>query len=358
MLGRENRDEEGVRVGDVVVRLDGRESNGVAKVGKQGVSLAGRLEKTVVEAVIVIGKIQQEIDNGVGKCKLIRKFRSVEADLSWAHRGIMVTVRDRESITIMQNRIMDVGFNDLNIFTIGGDKVFISTTQQLEVMYVINGAKEFFNMLFVNFKPWNKDTLSIQRGACVCIYGIPLHAWNESFFKLCIMDCGRYLRTEYIAIDKEHLEYARVLIAMSSLNIINAVDTILVDGMLLEVKIIEEWEVNLGEDACLFEEENVSVSSHSDHEEGVIGDDVRNIVDLIVDKLAEDGVDAYGCNVSEDAGCMEDNPIIASSVVLKESTLVKALSDKGNDIEKEVQQPQAVESVSSTYNIICTISCL
>jgi len=142
------------------------------------------------------------------------------------------------------------------------------------VMTVINGARDFFNMLFMNFVSWNKETVTFQRGAWVRLYGIPLHAWNESFFKLCTMDCGRYLKSDSVAIDKERLDFARVLIATSALEIINVVDTILVNGKLIEVKIVEEWGFNLGEDACLLDEENISDTSHSEHDEGLRDEDV------------------------------------------------------------------------------------
>ncbi|MCI82036.1 sulfate transporter, partial [Trifolium medium] len=52
----------------------------------------------------------------------------------------------------------------------------------------------------------------------------------------------------------ERFDYARVLIATSSLEVLNVVDTLLVDGVLCEVKMLEERGFNIGEDACLFEE--------------------------------------------------------------------------------------------------------
>ena len=56
------------------------------------------------------------------------------------------------------------------------------------------------------------------------IYGIPLHAWNKYFFKLSVMECDYFLKTDSVAIEKERFDYAHVLIATSNLEIINAVD--------------------------------------------------------------------------------------------------------------------------------------
>ena len=82
--------------------------------------------------------------------------------------------------------------------------------------------------------------MPFQRGAWLRLYGIPLHVWNETFFKLCVLDCGCYLRTDSCTLDREIFDYARVLIATSSLEIINLVKKLLIDGELVEVKIIEE----------------------------------------------------------------------------------------------------------------------
>jgi len=71
-------------------------------------------------------------------------------------------------------------------------------------------------------------------------YGIPLHAWNVSFFKLCVFYCGRFLRVDNSTIAKDGFNYARILLATSSLKVINTTKKLLVDGVMVELKIIEE----------------------------------------------------------------------------------------------------------------------
>jgi hypothetical protein len=88
--------------------------------------------------------------------------------------------------------------------------------------------------------------IPFQRGSWVRIYGIPLHAWNVNFFKLCVMDCGRFLRADRYTVAKDRLDYARVLIATTSLAVIKKVENVLVDGSLEVVQIIEEWGLRVG----------------------------------------------------------------------------------------------------------------
>jgi len=62
------------------------------------------------------------------------------------------------------------------------------------------------------------------------LYGIPLHAWNENSFKLCVMDCGSFLRTDDMSLDKGRFDYARVLISTPSIDIVSRVERLSIDG--------------------------------------------------------------------------------------------------------------------------------
>jgi len=95
--------------------------------------------------------------------------------------------------------------------------------------------------------------LPFKRGAWLRVYGIPLHAWNEGFFKLCGFECGRYLRSDNASLARERFDYARILISTTSLEVVNVTEKFLVDGVMVEIKIVEEWGFNMGDDTCLFE---------------------------------------------------------------------------------------------------------
>ncbi|GAU14077.1 hypothetical protein TSUD_169020 [Trifolium subterraneum] len=60
----------------------------------------------------------------------------------------------------------------------------------------------------------------------------------------------------------------------------------MVDDALVEIKIVEEWGYAMGEDTCLFEEENASEATEADCEEGQVEPDVGRSMDLLVDQIA------------------------------------------------------------------------
>jgi len=80
----------------------------------------------------------------------------------------------------------------------------------------------------------------------------------------------------------------------ASLDVVNCVEKLVVNGVVVDIKIIEEWGFNIGEDVCLFERDDGTQSSHSDHDDmggdvDHIGDNADFLVNKIVNDLVVDG---------------------------------------------------------------------
>jgi hypothetical protein len=200
----------------------------------------------------------------------------------------VVTVLNGDAIPVLQRRIFDAGFERLDIIPLGADKVLVRSLDDEDVSVMFSEAPDFFGHFFSTPVKWNKDILVRERGAWVRIYGVPLHAWNINFFKLCIFDCGRLLKVDDSTLEKERFDYARVLLSTTALEVINTNATIMVDDALFDFKIIEEWGYSIGEDACLFDEEEVREGDIPDTAE--VHEDVieRADVDEFVNQLSAD----------------------------------------------------------------------
>ncbi|MCI16261.1 sulfate transporter, partial [Trifolium medium] len=203
-------------------------------------------------------------------------------------------------------------FGNLVLIPMGADKVFVRSSEGVDALPIVKGAKEFFSLIFSNWVRWGEDVTPYRRGAWVRLYGVPLHAWNVDFFKLCVFECGSFLRADSCSADRDRLDFARVLIATPDLEIIKRVATVLVDGTLVEVKIMEEWGYAMGEDICLFEEECGSEAPQSDFGEGYVDPEVRRNVDVMVERFVEGlekevGKDYQDQSGAEKAGKPDDN---------------------------------------------------
>jgi hypothetical protein len=270
----------GVRVGDIVPNFKGIQERAVRNNGLRG----GK--ELALKSTDVPADAAKRKEGSV----LLRNYRSKSDDEAWAHNGLVATVINGEAVPVVQTRISDAGFSDLVITPMGADKVFIRRAEGGDAMAIVGGAEEFFKLVFSNWTRWDYDGRPYQRGAWVRLYGVPLNAWNVDFFKLCVFDCGRFIRADSCSAEKDRLDFARVLIATTNLEIVTCKEQVLVDGVPVEIKIVEEWGYAMGEDTCLFEEENGSESSQADddveHQDG----EVRRNVDLLVENLV-DGVE-------------------------------------------------------------------
>ncbi|GAU38018.1 hypothetical protein TSUD_395770 [Trifolium subterraneum] len=275
---------EGVQVGEVLVRLGDRKKSAgsTGEVGQGSHELTGYPAK----------HFEKEVEPSASV--FVRKYKPLTEDVQWARDGMVATVTNGEAIPVVHSRVADAGFSDLDIIPMGADKVLLRSSSEVDVGTIIDGAKEFFDLLFSNRVRWNNEVESAQRGAWVRIYGIPLHAWNENFFKLCVLDCGRYLRADNCSLEKVRLDYARILIATSALEAVKCAEKLLIDGELIEVKIIEEWGLALGDDACLFDENLDYETNSSDNEAAICDREASNNIDILVDKIAEDVVAESG----------------------------------------------------------------
>lgn len=149
------------------------------------------------------------------------------------------TLIDGASIPLIRNRVEDALLKDIDINPLGVHKVFIHSLSGADVSKIVGEMRHFFDLIFSSLSCWDQAVLPFQRGAWICLYRIPLHAWNRSFFKLCVFDCGRYLRSDMCSVNREWFDFARVLISTSSLDVVNVSEQILVNGVMVNIKIIE-----------------------------------------------------------------------------------------------------------------------
>ena len=231
-----------------------------------------------------VGRQVQRGENGITQV-YIPKYTSSVSDMSWAAKGVVVSVLSGDAIPVLQRRIFDAGFVNLAIIPMGADKVFLRSLDDVDVSITLSEAANFFNNFFSKPLRWNKDKLVHERGAWVRIYGVPLHAWNYDFFKLCVYDCGRLLRLDDITLDRDRFDYARILVATNSLDVIKQEASIVVDGVPLEFKIIEEWGYSVGEDLCLVDDEASQADDRfempEDFDTGFGGRDVDELVNTL-----------------------------------------------------------------------------
>jgi len=224
------------RKNEEVIYVEGEKRNMVGlNLEMQGEGIVHGAKPVMGERTVVVER-EQAIGgsairhNMISKQVFVPKYSSSVNDLSWANKGVVVSVVNGEVIPVIQQRIFDVGFDKLVIIPLGAYKVFLRSLDDSDVSILFSQAPEFFDNFFSRLVRWSKDVLIRERGAWVRIYGVLLHAWNYDFFKLCVMDCGRLLKIDDITLERDRFDYARILLSTTSLEVINTEAQIMVDG--------------------------------------------------------------------------------------------------------------------------------
>lgn len=146
-----------VTLGEVAVPVrEGKAQEVLGRAGKvvNGVVTVVDQRREAREVVVPVVEKQDPVVK-----KLTRMYRSTEDDLKWARSGVLAKVVNDEVISVIQNRVEDAGFVELDIIPLGADRVFLRSTNEKETFSVLEEAKEFFNLLFTNFVRWNKEVV-------------------------------------------------------------------------------------------------------------------------------------------------------------------------------------------------------
>lgn len=168
--GLKEGDVAGVRVGSILVKVGGTGRKGSEGEGGNEGRVHGKMGRNA------------STDNQTTSTRIVRKYRSCEEDMRWETRGLIGTVIDGASIQLIQNRVEDAGFKDIDIIPLGADNVFVHSLSGVDVSEIVNESKQFFELIFSSMVSWKKEEFPFQRGAWIRLYGILLHAWNKSFF--------------------------------------------------------------------------------------------------------------------------------------------------------------------------------
>jgi hypothetical protein len=119
----------------------------------------------------------------------------------------------------------------------------------------------------------------------------------------------------------------------------------LVDGTLVGIQIIEECGYDLGDDACLFEEDTILRASLVAYDEFHCDLEASNQVNILVDQLAR------GMGEEECVGTHKENPIVSPVAEAQEKEERRPRGPINTVLEPVVDSP-AIASESSSGSVV------
>ena len=160
-----------VRVGKVVsVTSEGAKNKGIPwemevrrgnlTVREDGSPIVKKREEGVTKDTKQVGDSLTQVAGGQ-----VLKYQSIPEDRLWAKSRVVATVATGESMLSIQQRVEDVGFTSVMVTPMGGDRVFLHCSHDVDVWKVINDAIDFFGMLFNDLHSWSAKDALYERGA-------------------------------------------------------------------------------------------------------------------------------------------------------------------------------------------------
>jgi len=146
---------------------------------------------------------------------------------------------------------------------------------------------EYVGHYLYDCRPWSKDNaISYERGVWVRCYGVHFQAWNNVFFVGLTSIHDRLLKFDDSTLDKERLDYARLLISTSILKELNVVEDLWIDARKFSICIIVDPEFDLADDVCMVEYEDDHNNSVGFEPVGM--HDEEPLVETIMNQMYDD----------------------------------------------------------------------
>ncbi|MCH79405.1 DUF4283 domain protein [Trifolium medium] len=208
--------------------------------GGEGVSRQVEQELSFREALIpssfVMGVSGGDMDKVVVKVPV---DSSLLQNLKRSFVGFLVP--GAEVRTIRTTLLME-GLQNITVTTMGGNMVLLHSSKLGELEGMIKDKEEWLSYYFFDVKPWSPNLVNDKREVWVKVFGIPLHVWGDSLFKVLGARFGEFVDYDEETASRTRLDVARLKFSTTMRNFIEAPVKILVMGVAFEVWVVEEKE--------------------------------------------------------------------------------------------------------------------
>ncbi|GAU10944.1 hypothetical protein TSUD_112380 [Trifolium subterraneum] len=211
------------------------------------------------------------------------KYLSLKEDVSWASKCRVARLKQGWCFSVVQQSMLDAGLEGFRLIALGGDNILIHQDSDGLAENLFQEAAEIMNNFLEDCRPWELgDARIYERGAWLRCYGVPIQAWNPIFFCELAESQGRLLKIDDCTYNKEQMDYARILVATTSLQEINTSISVVIDNINTHIRVVEDLEFGFAVDACLVENDEDNRSQFSGHFGSPVED---KLVDTLVQQL-------------------------------------------------------------------------
>jgi len=258
-------------------------SNSVKVGGGNNAFVNGRSFKGVV-----VSEVGKEV--GLGKEVPCLDFLPSEEMLDFLKEGYVADLVQSYTAREVQQALAMESWSNIQVIGMGERQVLLQLKDTCGVVELVRKKNEmWWSLMFKRVRRWYPNMVEASRVVWLSVYGIPLHVWDEPFFKKLCSLFGRFDDFDEETIGRKSFEVARIRVSTARKAIIDE-----------EVKIRM-----MGAEFVLWVVEDGRGRWCPRRKEGMVIDDVTEVGSRKVDMLreergfsSEDEVASYGSHKS------------------------------------------------------------
>ncbi|KAL8551438.1 hypothetical protein ACS0TY_000508 [Phlomoides rotata] len=122
----------------------------------------------------------------------------------------------------------------------GENVILMQNKLEKPLSVVEKEMNKWLSYWFEWFRPWREEDVCHQRKIWTRWVGVPIHAWNERFFKIASSKIGAYIQVDENTKERLRLDVARVMVSVPWMSDSNIIFTANIDGKPFKIKVTEE----------------------------------------------------------------------------------------------------------------------
>jgi hypothetical protein len=177
---------------------------------------------------------------GPGEQRVLLSYEAEQADLVRLQKAFVGVVTQPSMAYNIQDAFHRQGYFGVKITPLGSTLTLLEGQEEGEVQALMEDAKEWLDQWFVEIRPWSPCDIDTERTIWLRVYGVPSHAWNDSFFSHLVSHWGNYINADEGTKKKITMDVARLMIRTSSQRVVDDFIDVKVNGKIFHLRVIED----------------------------------------------------------------------------------------------------------------------
>jgi hypothetical protein len=136
--------------------------------------------------------------------------------------------------------VYEQGYFNIKVTPLGGETIFLDAENPKDTLEFIEGAKNSWCSFLYEVVKWSPSMVNKERLAWIKFFGIPLHAWEDSFFRFLYFGRGTIVDIDEPTRCKRRLDVARIKIRTPLTDWCNRNVRVKINEDIFDIKLVEE----------------------------------------------------------------------------------------------------------------------